>query len=287
MIIPYAHLSELASRYDAFLVDLWGVIHDGTETYAGATECLKELREHGKKIILISNAPRRGLKAKQVLDRLEVSSDLYDHIITSGEIVFDLFATGKHSYGSSYYILGPDRDDDLLATLPEYNHVTDIAQAQIVIVTGFDHDASTLDDVMPELHQMLSFNLPMICANPDIEVVRKTGERALCAGAIAKAYESMGGNTSYFGKPYPDVYQKALLFLTDLPKERIAAIGDNLETDILGANRQNIDSYLVAGGILATELDITHGELPSPQKLQALCTEFGITPTGALPAFVW
>jgi len=127
----------------------------------------------------------------------------------------------------------------------------------------------------------------MICANPDIVVVRQTGTRALCAGVIAEKYAQMGGKTTQFGKPYKQVYEKCFALVPNTPKARIAAIGDNLATDIKGANKAGIDSYLIAGGILGEQLGIQHGQLPAPEKLAKICDELGAKPDGVLPEFIW
>ncbi len=283
----YNSISDIASKYDAFIIDLWGVIHDGIEIYDGVINCLENLRNHNKKIIFLSNAPRRVSKAKLVLDRLEIHAKLYDYLLTSGEVTFEYIKSGGHNLGSNYIILGPDRDDDLLDGLDNYKMVKNPIEANFVVVTGFDYDNSTIEDVSFELNEYRKYNLPLICANPDLIVVRKNGSMALCAGVIANYYNNLGGKVISFGKPNPNVYEKSIKLLNIKSTARIAAIGDNLQTDIQGANNMGIDSYLIAGGILGKDLGIEHGQLPKQGDLLNICNQTKIMPHAVLPAFIW
>jgi HAD superfamily hydrolase (TIGR01459 family) len=286
MIKQYSNISAIIGGYDAFVIDLWGVIHDGVTAYPGVNECLLQMKNAGKKIIFLSNAPRRAARAVEGLERVGVPRDLYDHVITSGEITHQYIKSGKHGFGKKYFMIGPERDAGLLEGL-EYNRVASPELADFVIVTGFEDDDSTLEEKLPILQECLKNNLLLICANPDLVVVRQTGQRALCAGVMAEKYQQMGGEIIQFGKPYGQVYEKSLELIKDIPLNKIAAIGDNLVTDIKGANDFGIDSYLIAGGILGEELGIKHGQLPPPDKLQKICEESGNVPLGVLPAFVW
>ncbi len=280
-------LADMTAHYDAFLIDLWGVIHDGVNTYPGVHDALRRLKEAGKTIIFLSNAPRRATKAMESLARMKIDASYYDHVVTSGEALWD-YAKNHHqpfdSKWESYIYIGPEKDRDILVGLP-YTEVMSAKDAQFALTTGFDEDDSTIDEKIPQLQDTIQYNIPLICANPDKVVVRLNGSRALCAGVIADKYTEMGGTSHYFGKPYAAVYEKALKYIPNIPKSRVAAIGDSLETDIKGANDAGIDSYLIAGGILGEQLGIRHGELPEALKLQSLCAQYTITPYGVLPAF--
>lgn len=283
----YPNISSIIDRYDGLLVDLWGVVHDGQSLYPGVLDCLTKIKQKNKSIIFLSNAPRRASRAKKVLDNLGIPATLYHSIVTSGEVTFEYVKSNNFSLGKRFIILGPDKDDNLLDDLPDYIKVNDYKDADFVIVTGFDHDDSVLEDVIPQLQLCFQYRLPMICANPDIEVVRQTGERALCAGVISNHYVAMGGKVLFFGKPYPDVYHRCFEQLKSNNCYHIAAIGDNLETDIAGAKHLEIDSYLVTGGILRENLKIMPGELPSREKLDTLFKNYAMIPTGVIPAFIW
>lgn len=286
-IAYHQNITEILDRYDTFLVDLWGVIHDGIIAYEGVAECLDSLHHAGKKIIFISNAPRRAIRAVEGLQRVGVADHLYDHVITSGEVTYQHLIEGNHEYGKNYYIIGPERDDGLMEESNYFTRVMDLSEADFTIVTGFDHDASTLEEMIPELEEVKHFDLPMICANPDLVVVRNDGTHALCAGVMAAHYEKIGGTVQYFGKPHQKVYQTALELAGETHLERVAAIGDSLITDIKGGNELGVDTYLIPGGILGRQLGISHGELPDAEKLHTLCQEEGgIFPTAVLPALI-
>lgn len=290
MLQSHTHVSSLVSRYDAFIVDLWGVIHDGIAPYPGVHECLEQLRQAGKKTVFLSNAPRRAVKAVEGLARMDIHKGLYDHVITSGEVTYEHLQAGTIPafplQGKCYTYIGPDKDADILDGL-DYFRTENAAEAHFALVTGFDHDTSTLEEKLPQIQAALAHNLPLICANPDIVVVRHSGTQALCAGVIAEYYEKAGGVVQYFGKPYPEVYRKSFAALHHFSLARVAVIGDSLTTDIKGGNAAGLDTFLIPGGILNKELAIQHGELPEIQKMAALSDRYGITPTGMLAAFVW
>ena len=155
--------------------------------------------------------------------------------------------------------------------------MTEAKEASFVICTGFDHDDSTLEEKMPAIKAALIARLPMVCANPDMEIVRINGKRALCAGVMAEWYEENGGNTYYFGKPYKIIYDLAL-DTYNLKPETTLAVGDNLNTDIKGANKAGIRSVLVTGGVL-------NEEIKKGKKLEEICRENGNIPDFSVPGF--
>ncbi len=269
-------LEALALRYDAFFIDLWGVLHDGTALYDGAIETLKELRRHHKKIVLISNAPRKTEKVLETLERLGITDSYYDTLITSGQAAHDMLAR-SNQWGLHYYYLGPSKDEDVIADLP-YEKTDIAAHAAFVLNAGFEQDFQSTDDILPTLNRLLKARLPLICINPDMEVVKQDGTRMWCAGWVARRYEEMGGSVTYVGKPYPLVYETAFA-ASGIAPARTLAIGDNLLTDIMGANHAGIDSLLITGGILKSE----HGTIPDDVSLQSLCDQAGAQPTFVAP----
>lgn len=283
----HAKVKDLTTTYDIFFVDLWGVIHDGIATYDGVQNTLQQLKAANKTVIFISNAPRRKIKAEEVLHRLGISSDLYSDLITSGEVVYEMLLADKFkTYGKKFFNLGPKRDDGLMEG-SDYQRVETIKEADFIIATGFDNDNSTLDEQLPLLEQATQLSLPLICANPDLLVVRKDGSQALCAGVSAAKYQEMGGKVSYFGKPYQEIYQAALKLINNSNKAKIAAIGDSLITDIKGANDFGIDAFFIPGGIYGSELKITHGQMPGQGNLNNLYQKYNIFPHAALAEFKW
>lgn len=259
-------LSTIIQSYDAILMDLWGVIHDGTNLYPGALESLQQLKAAGKQVICVSNAPRRSHKAVAVLERLGVPGDCYITVVTSGETAYHALQEGKINVGRRYYFIGPERDADVLDGL-DYRAVEEVADADFLLNVGFGSEQDTVEDVTDDLREAADMVLPMLCLNPDMEVIKITGERFPCAGVIAKQYEEMGGEVTYYGKPYKDIYQRSMLLLGRVDAAQVLAIGDGLHTDIEGANRFGADSILVTGGILKGRDDITFDPDNSPTYL--------------------
>jgi HAD superfamily hydrolase (TIGR01459 family) len=162
----------------------------------------------------------------------------------------------------------------------------DPAGADFVLNTGPVSFGDTLDDYRGVLAEAAGLELPMVCANPDLEVIRE-GRRVICAGLIARAYEEIGGEVGYRGKPYPDVYHRSLERLGVAERALAVGIGDSLRTDLAGARAAGIDSIFVAGGIHADELGVKEGALPDPAAVTRLCERAGESPVAAIPAFVW
>lgn len=271
--------SALAQDYDGFIIDLWGVVHDGHAPYPGVLDCLKRLKQAGKRVVFLSNAPRRAAGIVRFLAGMGVSADLHDGVMSSGEAVYlglkdrtDAFAT----LGRRLYHLGPPRDNDVYDTL-DYEAVLDPATADFVLNTGPDdnlgpHDASLYQ---PALDACLRAGLPMICANPDLEVM-KGGERIICAGYLAQLYAAAGGKVIQRGKPDPAIYKPTLAML-GTARNRTLAVGDALRTDIEGAKAAGIDSCWVLSGIHATH----------PDQAPAEAAAQGLSPVSILAGLAW
>ncbi len=256
-MMDIARFSVLAERYDAFLVDLWGVVHDGSALYPGVMGCLRALHASGQPVVFISNAPRRAARAVRVLTALGIPEAFYDTVITSGEVAY---ATLAQETPRPYYFIGPQRDADVLDGLA-YRPVP-LGGAACLLNVGFGSEQDAVEDVSPMLEDAALRGLPMECLNPDLEVVKITGERYPCAGMIAQAYEACGGKVRYFGKPYPEIYARCMEHL-QRPVHRVLAIGDSLHTDIAGAHGSGLDSVLIKGGILKNQPIPTRGIHPT------------------------
>ena len=285
-IAHYPRLSALADRFDALILDLWGVAIDGEGPYPGAIECLAALADAGKTVLFLSNAPRRARRVAKRLARIGIPPALYAGIVSSGEAARAAIENGGvPGLGRAWYHLGPDRDAGLLEGL-DYEPAP-IERAEFVLATGLCRDDDTVEAHMRELEAALYRRLPMICANPDREVVRRGGRRALCAGALAEAYAERGGAVHYFGKPWPAVYDACLSRLRRTGRERVFAVGDNLATDIAGARAKGLPAVLVQGGVLAEALGVAWGRSAPPETLEALCRARGVIPDMTLPALIW
>jgi HAD superfamily hydrolase (TIGR01459 family) len=271
------NLSTVIDNYDALLLDLWGVVHDGTHLYPGVREALEKLREQNKKIIFVSNAPRRAKKAAAVLSQLGIETALYDNVVTSGELGYQWLADGNASWGKRYFYIGPGKDMDVLDGL-DCRRADDIKQSDFLLNVGFGSEEESAEDWTNLLRAAKSAKLPMLCLNPDFEVVKISGERFACAGVLAADYEKLGGEVKYFGKPFPEVYAKCMEWFKPVQKSKVLAIGDGIATDIAGAVAANIDAMLITGGIIKKE---------SPEQVEALCRKLNAVPKYVMPALVW
>lgn len=274
-------LLDIIDQYDGFLLDLWGVIHDGQSLYPGVRQTFARLKEQNKQVILLSNAPRRAARAQETLASLGIAHTMYDHVITSGEAVYG-YLNQARDFGTNYYYIGPDKDLDILDGLKRYSR-SGLATSQFILNVGFFRDEDPLSDYEKTLQSARMLGLPMICANPDRIVVRRNGEVLPCAGLLAERYEELGGKVLWFGKPYREVYHLCLKRFVELTPERILAVGDSLHTDILGANQTGIASALVTGGILKEKLVTKTGI--NEAALMELITETGARPDYLVPGF--
>jgi HAD superfamily hydrolase (TIGR01459 family) len=280
------NIQELSDIYDHFIFDVWGVIHDGSSAYSGAKEAIELLRNKGKKICFLSNAPRRAFKVAEVLAKYGITANLYDFILTSGEATYLDFEKNQNNnfadFGPNYFYIGPKKDIDLLSGL-NYKMVEDSALANIAVTTGFDNDSSTLEEKMPQLLQTKKFNLPLICVNPDLIVVKQSGLELLCAGALAAEYLKMKGKVIYYGKPFSSVYKMVCEIFDSVETSKMLAVGDGMETDIKGALDFGIDCALVTGGILSNKLSVKYGQIAEENKVETVCKNYQLFPTFVIP----
>ena len=244
-------ISEISDKFDVYFIDLWGVIHNGVQCYPEALKVLKKLKEQNKKIVLISNAPRPAAVVKVFLETIGLESSCYDFLVTSGDITREYISL--NSSKKNFYHLGPTRDIDLFKDLNVT--LTSKEECEEIICTGLVSDEEEkLQDYKILLDFFLNKKIPLICANPD-EVVARGEKIVFCAGALANQYKQEGGVVRYFGKPYSEIYSFALKKIRahkdfkDKKEINTLVIGDNIKTDIKGANLSNLDSVLILNGI--------------------------------------
>lgn len=273
-----AGLRTIAADYDGFLLDLWGVLHDGVRPYAEAVECLQALRRLGKRVLLLSNAPRRAASVKAGTARIGIAEDLYEDLVCSGEETWrDLKSWSDPFYRGlrrRCFPIMATRDLGMLEGL-ELEVVRDVEAADFLFATGVEGPGDSVERFAEVLKAARKRDLPMVCANPDL-VVMRGGVREICAGSIAADYEAMGGRVRYHGKPHPAVYRRCFELLAPVEPSRILAVGDSLRTDVAGANRAGIASVFVTDGIHEEELA---GSDPDGAGLARLLQEWGTRPT--------
>ena len=237
-------LKSIFSEYDLFFIDIWGVVHNGIKLHENAVKVLNELSNNEKKFILLTNAPRPNLTVINTLKKMGLNN-FSDTVFTSGEASKRYLLENFNN--KKFFHLGPPRDFDLFKTF-EDNKVFNIEDSDYLLCSGFFEEH---EDDLGYYKNLLSkyITKKMICTNPDL-IVDRGDKREYCAGSIAKSFEEIGGEVIYFGKPYPPVYEIA----ADVNNKKILCIGDNLNTDIKGANIQNFDSLLITGGIHRQEI---------------------------------
>ena len=285
----FTRFAPLAERYSGFILDLWGVIHDGINAFPHAVETLGQLRAAGKRTLLLSNVPRPNHAVRTMMRRMGIEDSLYTGILTSGEAVRRALQHPPDPWwselGNRVFHLGPDRDRPVLHGLPLV--VADHpAEADFVLNTGPDdhRNPSNMAEFESVLADCVRHRLKMICANPDLEVIRG-GVRVLCAGALAVRYQQLGGDVRSLGKPDPAIYRPVLEQLA-LPPDQVLAVGDSLRTDIAGAVGVGLAACWVMDGIHAAELWDAAGVI-DPAAAEAAACHAGVRPVATLPRFIW
>ena len=232
------HLSDIYKEYDTFVIDLWGVIHNGVVLNPKAIEAIKQLKNNSKKIVFLSNAPRPSSKVINFLLKLNMDKKYLLNVMTSGEAA--MHAINKNQFGKTFYHLGPPRDISVFEKVKENRTV--LEKCDFILCTGlFDEHENDLEYYRNFLKKYVSKKL--VCTNPDL-IVHRGNTEELCAGSVAKVFEDLGGEVVYFGKPHKEVYK--MCFNSG---EKVLAIGDNLRTDIKGANNLNIDCLFISDGV--------------------------------------
>ena len=266
-------LAEIADDYDALFCDLWGCIHDGVHAHAEAVVALRAFRAEGGVVIVVTNSPRPHAEAAEIqLRGFGVPDDAWDAVATSGDSARAAMFRG--AVGQRVHHIGPSRNDVFFKPMEVVEDVgierVPLEDAEGLVVTGpLDEDRDTPADYRPTFLYAKQKRLPLLCANPDIWVDRGD-KRILCAGALAMEYAGMGGESLYFGKPHPPIYDLArrrLSRIRDVPDDRILCIGDGIATDVAGAMGEGLDVVFVTGGLAAAETGTV--EQPDPARLEA------------------
>jgi HAD superfamily hydrolase (TIGR01459 family) len=285
-------LADLQGRYDAVFCDLWGCLHNGQTAFPAAVAALRGFRASGGTVVLVTNSPRPMASVERQLDGLNVPRDCWDVLASSGDAAQMGMISG--AVGTKVHHIGAAKDEvfftdfagDLAAyaaTQPPIRRVA-LEEAEGIVCTGLRDDLTeTPDDYRATLLMAKTLGLPMLCANPDI-IVDMGDRRLYCAGALAQAYEQMGGTALYFGKPHPPIYDLArrrLMEAGGLSDPQILCIGDGIATDVQGGVSEGLDTLFITGGLAATEFgpDV---EMPDKALLLPWLTRQQLTPTFAM-----
>jgi HAD superfamily hydrolase (TIGR01459 family) len=248
-------LSDLVDGVEVILSDIWGVVHNGLESFPAACEALHTYRQRGGTVILITNAPRPADSVQRQLRKLGVADETYDAIVSSGDLTRNFVADHP---GKKIFWIGPERDSSIHRGLDAV--MAPLEQADYIICTGlFDDETESAEDYRAMMLQAREHKLPLICANPDIVVER--GDRLIyCAGAIAELYRELGGEAIFYGKPHRPIYERAMALAAErrgrpTSLDRVLAIGDSVRTDLTGALGFGIDCLFLTRGIHSEEFE--------------------------------
>jgi HAD superfamily hydrolase (TIGR01459 family) len=280
-------LADISERYDALLVDLWGCVHNGVKAFPEAVAALQDYRAEGGLVVLLTNSPKPRAGVQTQLKQFEVPGDAYDLIATSGDSARAAMFRG--AVGDKVYFMGEwQRDSGFFEPLELIEDPVDIQRVLLREATGIvccgpfdplaDPDVNRADFLYAK-----QMGLKLLCANPDI-IVDRGETREWCAGALARLYTDMGGESLYFGKPHPPIYDLARRRIASTGRSigdgRILAIGDGIVTDIKGAMGEDIDSLFITGGLAASETKTSHQ--PDLDALSAYLQSESMSPTYAI-----
>jgi len=248
-------LRGLVDGVEVILSDIWGVVHNGLESFPEACAALHTYRQRGGTVILITNAPRPADSVQRQLRKLGVADETYDAIVSSGDLTRNFVADHP---GKKMFWIGPERDSSIHRGLDAV--MAPLEQADYIICTGlFDDETESAEDYRAMMLQAREHKLPLICANPDIVVER--GDRLIyCAGAIAELYRELGGEAIFYGKPHRPIYERAMALAAErrgrpTSLDRVLAIGDSVRTDLTGALGFGIDCLFLTRGIHSEEFE--------------------------------
>jgi HAD superfamily hydrolase (TIGR01459 family) len=284
-----SNLAEIAARYQGFIIDQWGVLHDGGDPYPDAIDCLTALRALGVRIVLLSNSGKRAAHNQERLQEMGFGAHLFDAVVTSGEAswqaLYDRSDPAIQAFGRRCYLWSRGDDHAHVEGL-DIEVMENAEDADFLYLAGVP-DYAKLETYLPALEIGAGRGLPLICANPDIVAIYPNGGRGMAPGGVAQAYEKMGGKVIYVGKPHRPVYELCLKKLGGMPREGILGIGDSLEHDIAGGNGIGIDTLLLTHGVHRDAFLEASSEADKQAALDDLATKYQTRPRFVLPRFVW
>ncbi len=255
MIQIIKNFSEILDKYDIFILDQWGVMHDGNHGYAHSIKAVNYLIKKNKKLIIISNSSKRKMSSINRLKELGYDKKNFIEVMTSGEMIWQELYNFSNKYTAqlknSFHIYDKSKEDgkDFRIGLEKFQYVENIKNADFILAcTPFKNTKPI--DYISILRDALNLKLPMFCANPDYETIEyKNGKNFFCIGTIADLYENMGGEVIILGKPSKEIYLKSCKKINHVDSSRFVAVGDSIDHDILGASNFGIDSVLITSGI--------------------------------------
>ena len=283
-------LYELMDSYDGFIMDQWGVLHNGLHAYDGVIDCLNHLKHRKKQVVILSNSSKRSDDNVERLRKLGIKPTLYKSVVTAGEVTWQGLKEQKEppfkDLGKRCYLITRDNDRALLKDL-DLDVVDDIEKAQFILITSFDSPKMKVEELDAVFKKGVVKRLPAICANPDMVTVYGH-ERAVGPGAVAKRYHDLGGAAHLIGKPHKTIFRYALNMFEDIIPSRILVIGDSLQHDIAGAVQVDLDTAFITSGIHASAFKPGMTAEQKRKAMEHLAQGYaGLRPNWVLDALIW
>jgi HAD superfamily hydrolase (TIGR01459 family) len=283
-------LYELMDSYDGFIMDQWGVLHNGIHAYDGVIDCLQHLKSRKKQVVILSNSAKRSDDNVERLKKLGIKPTLYRSVVTAGEVTWQGLHNQKEApfkdLGKKCYLVTRQNDRTLLKDL-DIEVVDDIEQAQFILITSFDSPAMKLEDLDPIFKKAVARKIPAICANPDMVTVYGH-ERAVGPGAVAKRYHQLGGMAHLIGKPHKTIFRYAEGMFDKVIPSRLLMIGDSIQHDIAGGMGVDIDTAFITSGIHGNSFTPGMSVEQKRKAMEHLAQSYGgIRPTWVLDALTW
>ncbi len=282
-------LREIVEDFDGWIIDQWGVMHDGRALFPGVLEVFRALKARGKRIVLLSNSGRRAALNDARLLEMGLDPALVDGSVTSGEVTWQALkrrtAPPFRDLGRRCFLLTRFGDMGVVEGL-DLELVEEVGEADFLLITGVDSPDKTLEDYLPIIEKAAERQIPAICSNPDI-VAPVAGKLALAPGAVARKYEELGGPVTYVGKPSARIYRACLEQLAGIPKERILAVGDSLAHDITGARNAGLASCFVTSGVHREDLPADLSDAALLSRVRELAARYGALPDFVMRRLLW
>lgn len=283
-------LYELMDSYDGFIMDQWGVLHNGLQTYDGVVDTLNHLKQRKKQVVILSNSSKRSEDNTERLKKFGIKPTLYKDVVSAGEVTWQGLKKQEEppfkNLGSKCYLITRDNDRALLEGL-DIEVVSDIEEAQFILITSFDSPKMKVEDLDPIFKKAVAKRLPAICANPDMVTVYGH-ERAVGPGAVAKRYHDLGGAAHLIGKPHKMIFRYALGLFDGVIPSRILVIGDSMQHDIAGAVSVDLDTAFITSGIHAGAFKPGMSPEQKRKTMEHLAQGYaGIRPNWVLDSLIW
>lgn len=282
-------LYELSHAYDGFIIDQWGVLHNGVETYPGVIQCLNKLKAENKQVIILSNSGKRSDYNATRLKELKIKPSHYKAVVSAGEVVWQGIKNRNEGVfaglGDTCYLINRERDQSLLEGL-DLNITDQVEEADFLLITGVDAQRKSIEDYEPVLRKAVAKGLPAICANPDLVTIFGN-EKSMGPGAVAQRYSEFGGVAHFFGKPHKAIFRTCLSMFDDVIPSRILMIGDSLYHDISGASAVNLDTAFVTTGLHSSAFKPGLSQDQKTRNMKQLMNNYGVRPTWMMDGLIW